>query len=354
MQSKKRPVVIDLFSGAGGFSKGFEMAGFDILIGIDNWEDAGRTFEYNHNNSKFLCSDISRISSQDIFNKIGKKLDIDVVIGGPPCQGFSMSGKRILNDERNSLVEHFCNLVLSLMPKVFVMENVQGLMSLGDGYYLNLIKQKFEGVYNIKYNVLNAADYGVPQQRKRLFIIGNRMNKVINFPTPTQTELNYNTIFDAISDLPILSDNLGEEEMDYLDEPKNEYQREMRKFSTKLFNHVGTQHCEKTIKMISLVPEGGNWKNIPSEYKVAQKFNARYTRLDSKNPSNTVDTGHRHHFHPFANRVPTVRENARFQSFPDNFRFLGSKTSQYKQVGNAVPPLLAKKIAKEIKQKLSD
>lgn len=352
--NSKSPSVIDLFCGAGGFSKGFQMENYNVILGIDNWKKAKKTYEYNHREAKFLLKDIKKVNKSEIFKETNTN-NIDVIIGGPPCQGFSLSGNRNKNDKRNNLIFQYARIVKEIKPKVFVMENVEGIKSLDNGKFLEkLIEDLREAGYkDIKYKTLNAADFGIPQFRKRVFIIGNRMKKKIQFPAPIVDKNNYTTLREAINDLPSLENNLNlkNKPLKYNSIPKNKYQKLMRSEEiTEVLNHQGTNHWDKTVKMISLVPEGGNWKDIPEKYREEQNFNARYTRFNGDKPSTTVDTGHRHHFHYKENRVPTVRENARRQSFPDDFIFYGSKTSQYRQVGNAVPPFLSKAIAKCVKK----
>ncbi|WP_032120660.1 DNA cytosine methyltransferase [Clostridium amazonitimonense] len=344
--------VIDLFCGCGGLSYGFEMAGYNVLLGIDNDKMALETFKLNHKNSKIICGDITEIKYTDIINLIGDK-QIDLIVGGPPCQGMSLSGPRKFHDPRNKLYLSFIRLVEEIQPKGFVIENVPGLISLFGGAIKDSILQEFSRLgYKVEYKVLNAAEYGVPQFRKRVIFVGLKEG-VFSFPEPTHNENNYVSCGMAISDLPSLDkDYLGAEEEGYESLPICDYQVTMRDGSKKLFNHVAAKHSEQVKHVISLVPEGGNYKNLPNEYKDTRKFNVAWTRFDSKKPAPTIDTGHRHHFHYKLNRVPTVRESARIQSFPDKFVFLGNKTQQFRQVGNAVPPILAQKIAEQIKKYL--
>lgn len=350
--------VIDIFSGCGGLSYGFELAGFNILLGIDEDSAALKSFKYNHTGSKILNEDINKVSKEDIVKIVNQK-DIDLIVGGPPCQGMSLSGPRKFHDPRNQLYLSFIQKVEEFKPKAFVIENVPGLVGLFKGQIKDSILEEFDLLgYDVKYALLLASDYGVPQNRKRVFFVGFRkdLNIDYNFPQPTTLfEHEKITASDAISDLPLLSDSnhLGDEEQDYVSSPKNSYQELMRQGSTKIYNHIATNHSEQTRSIISLVPEGGNYKNLPDHLKDIRKFNVAWTRYHSNKPTPTIDTGHRHHFHYKENRVPTVRENARFQSFPDTFIFQGNKTQQYRQVGNAVPPLLALEIAKTIKQALS-
>lgn len=344
---KSKPTVIDLFCGCGGLSYGFIEAGFDVLLGIDNWKDAISTFENTHKNAKGIVVDLFKETPNEISKQTSIK-DIDVIIGGPPCQGFSIAGKRIIDDERNQLYKSFVSFVKYHQPKVFLMENVPNIVSMGKGVVKDSIIEDFVKLgYTVVYKVLLASDYGVPQNRRRAFFVGTKNNKEFIFPEPTTK--NPISAKNAISDLSEKSLTDGTK---YKTEPKSEYQKLIREKSKGIYNHEITLHSEQTTSIISLVPDGGNYKNLPEELRKTRNVNIAWTRLNSEKPSFTIDTGHRHHFHYKYNRVPTVRESARIQSFPDTFIFLGSKTSQYKQVGNAVPPILAKVLAKEIKKYL--
>lgn len=339
--------VIDLFCGCGGFSLGFERAGFNVLLGIDVWDDALNTFKYNHKNSDTLKADLSTLSPEQILPLL-KNQKIDVIIGGPPCQGFSVAGKRIVDDIRNKLYKNFVRFVEFFKPKAFVMENVPNILSIGGGVVKeSIIKDFAELGYSIEYKVLMASDYGVPQNRRRAFFVGFLNGHKFEFPTPLETEKI--TSSEALSDLPEGSVTDGES---YPIEAFSDFQKLMREKSDKLYNHQTTDHNQKTIDIISLVPDGGNYKDLPIELQGTRKVHIAWTRLNSNKPSFTIDCGHNHHFHYKFNRVPTVRESARIQSFPDTFIFLGNKGSQLKQVGNAVPPLLGEEIANSIKRSL--
>jgi len=356
-RQNKNPIVIDLFSGCGGLSYGLKKAGFNVVLGIDNWNEALETFEYNHPHAKTLRADISKVKIEDIEKLIGRQR-VDVVVGGPPCQGFSLSGPRNFHDSRNRLYLDFIRLVREIKPAAFIIENVPGLASLFGGHVKDRIIKEFNKLgYAVNAQVLNASDYGVPQNRKRIVFVGIKGKNTFEFPAPTyfgengaepMLENKKVTVGDAISDLPLLRDELGAEELEYIKPPVSEYQKLIRNGSRKIFNHVASNHTKQTTRIISLVPEGGNYKNLPEHLKRTRNFHIAWTRLHRDKPSPTIDTGHRHHFHPTENRVPTVREAARIQSFPDDFRFLGPKTSQYRQVGNAVPPLLAARVGKKL------
>ena len=349
--AKKQPVLLDLFCGCGGLSRGFSDSGYFINSGVDNDEKSLKTFLQNHAGANAFFEDLGTIDVQKFIKK-NLNSKIDIVIGGPPCQGFSISGKRQIDDPRNGYYRSFLQFVNELQPKVFLMENVPNLISLGNGKYKNLILTLFRNIgYSVKYKVILASEYGVPQNRKRVFFIGIKGEKNdFKFPAAEfGTDKPFRTSREAISDLPKYGLKDGDS---YTLSPLNDYQQLMRKKSKSVFNHQETKHNEKTVKIISLVPDGGNFKDLPPRYRRTRKVNIAWTRYSSIKPSYTIDTGHRHHFHYEFNRVPTVRENARLQSFSDDFIFLGPKTHQYKQVGNAVPPLLAKRLASEIKHQI--
>jgi len=357
-----KPNVIDLFCGCGGFSKGFEAAGFEILLGIDSWKDATVTYNHNFPEAVVLNQDITTVSGKILVEYINKNNsnNIDVIIGGPPCQGFSLSGKRMQDDPRNKLYKSFVEIVGELRPKIFVMENVPGIVRLFGGKIKNEIIEDFSSLgYRVEMQLLSADSYGVPQQRKRVFFVGINSNNFdntekFNFPTPTHGAdsglLPVITCQDAISDLDFIPDDIALPEcIEYQTPTQSTYQKMMRLGSTTIYNHSITLHKQRTKEIIEMVPNGGNYKDLPKTLWQTRKVNIAWTRMNSQKPCFTIDTGHNHHFHYRANRVPTVRESARIQSFPDTFTFIGIKTSQLRQVGNAVPPLLAESIAREIK-----
>ena len=350
--------VIDLFCGCGGFSKGFEQAGFNVRLGIDIWADAVNTYQRNFPNAKTITGDITSISGEQLLKVANLRADeVDVIIGGPPCQGFSVSGKRMLDDPRNILYKSFVKMVEYIQPKVFVMENVPGLVKLFDGKVKNQVIEDFTSIgYTVTVKQLLACSYGVPQARKRVFFVGvnnkkNLHNITYKYPEPTFGDnlTPYVTCREALSDLDFIGDTtLLDEHARYSLPAETPYQEYMRRNAPLLLNHVTTIHTEKTRRIIAMVPDGGNYKDLPHELWSTRKVNIAWTRMDSNKPCFTIDTGHNHHFHYRANRVPTVRESARIQSFPDTFEFFGIKTSQLKQVGNAVPPLLSQAVAESV------
>lgn len=338
--------VIDLFCGCGGLSRGFEMAGFETKIAIDMWSDAVKTYNHNRSHSVAVCEDIHNWDNE-FLEKLKKDGDVVGIIGGPPCQGYSTVGTRDVNDPRNHLYKEYCRIVEKIKPDFFVIENVKGLITLGGGAFKDDIKRRFEKLgYQVDYEILNAADFGVPQNRQRVFFVG-MLKKGFKFPKPLDYKV---TTEEAIGDLPALAG--AEKVHSYSNAPLTEYEKKMRGNAKVLLNHEGTNHTLKTIEIISMIKDGGTIKSLPQEYWQVRKYNKAFERMNSKSQSNTVDTGHRNYFHYSQNRIPSVRENARLQSFPDDFEILGSKTSQYKQIGNAVPPLMAYSIAKAIKENL--
>jgi len=340
--------VLDLFCGCGGLSRGFESAGFNVVLGVDNDNVALQTFKHNHKGAEALNNDLSLPSTLEMIQKLTHGKSIDIIVGGPPCQGFSLSGSRNFEDTRNKLYLAMIETVERLSPLAFVIENVPGMATLYKGSVKEEIIKRFSSMgYTVNNQILCAADYGVPQTRKRLFFVGIK-NYRFEFPQAQVMADNYITCEDALSDLPSLELTLGQEPSDYINTPLTKYQQTMRGTQKILHNHVATNHTQYVKDVISLVPEGGNYKDLPAGIGTSRKFNEAWTRYHSKKPSKTIDTGHRNHFHYKHNRVPTIRENARLQSFSDDFVFYGTKTQQNKQVGNAVPPLLGYAIAKQL------
>ena len=345
-----KPTVIDLFAGVGGLSLGFEMEGFDILLANEFDQSIATAYKENHKSTNVVVGDITSLDLSKVFGEYVNK--IDVVIGGPPCQGFSQKGKRkTINDERNFLFKHYVEVVKFVKPKYFVMENVPNLLTAEKGFFLNEIKGLFKGYgYSIRYGVLNAADYGVPQNRRRAIIIGKYLATPPELPLPCKQKV---TIWDAISDLAYLESGEGEFEQEYRNSPKSDYEKKMRKGSKILDNHMATKHSALALERLSLIPPNAGKEVLPKEHITKSVYSGTWSRMKQNDVAVTIttrfDTPSSGKFtHPFLNRAITVREAARLQSFPDTFKFIGSKMSQMKQVGNAVPPLLARKIARVI------
>lgn len=345
-----KPTVIDLFSGVGGLSLGFEQQGFDIVVANEYDESIAMAYKENHKSTKMIVGDITSLDLDAIFGEyVGT---IDVVIGGPPCQGFSQKGQRkTIHDSRNFLFKYYVTVVEKLKPKYFVMENVLNLLTSENGYFKNELIKLFETMgYSLQMGILNASDFGVPQNRKRAVIIGKKGSNAPLLPVPKQAKT---TIWDAISDLAFLGSGEGKYIQEYKLQPESEYQKKMREESSALYNHIATKHSQIALERLSLIPPNAGREVLPKEHLTKSIYSGTWSRMKKDEISVTIttrfDTPSSGKFsHPFLDRAITVREAARIQSFPDWFVFTGNKGSQMKQVGNAVPPLLASAIAEVI------
>ena len=351
--------VLDLFCGCGGISLGFELAGCEIFGGIDVNQDAVNTFQHNFPGSQAKCIDLSTLNNDDIPNVFENINEVDIIIGGPPCQGFSSANryKKEEEDPRNKLFFEYMKFVEIVKPKAVLIENVKGILTSNKGYAKEKIYTIFKELgYSINSSVLSASDYGVPQRRERAFFVAIKNGTEFNFDKLKKVD-KIVTVKEAIGELY----NLEAGKDIYLldNEPKTEYQKYLRNDENTIKNHLIKYPAQKVQDRISCVPQGGNWRDIPKELFENQRSNrhsSAYKRLNEADCSVTIDTGNAHsnYFHPLYHRIPTVREAARLQSFNDQFEFLGSRTSQYRQVGNAVPPLLAKAIAVGIMEVLDN
>ena len=346
---------IDLFCGCGGLSKGFSLAGFNCVGGIDFNQAAINTFNHNFKESKGLCCDLLEMSTERIIEEFGDLSDVDIVIGGPPCQGFSSANRYKLEgeDPRNKLFFEFVKFVDLAKPKAILIENVRGIVTRDNGYAKDRIYEIFESRgYKVAHRILDAADYGVPQHRLRNFFVMLK-DEYFDFDTIEKC-VELRTVVESIGELYLLETN--KEEVKKINvTPKTTYQHYLRRADSLIYNHDNRYPAEIVQHRISFVPQGGNWQCVPVELWPSDRNNrhsSAYKRLDENQPSVTIDTGNNHsnYFHPLFNRIPTVREAARLQSFPDEFVFVGNRSEQYRQVGNAVPPLLAKAIASRIKE----
>lgn len=365
--------IIDLFAGCGGLSLGFKMAGFQIPLAVEKDEWAAKTYSFNHCNTKVIIDDIRYITN--LSNILSSDAEINGIIGGPPCQGFSLSGNRDKNDPRNSLFMEFVRFVEHFKPQFFVMENVPGILSMttkkGESVK-DVIKQQFNNIgYEVHVFQLNAAEFGVPQSRLRVFFIGLRNDYIYDLerikPIGFLKGNRQITIDEAIMDLPQLQAGEGSEESFYTSEPTTDYQKWARNNSTTLHNHVTMKHTARLIERFSQIGYGQSVANVAAEYQQRQRGDASKIsgKVYSQNnmrpypdkPSPTIPASFQSNFiHPHLNRNYTAREGARLQSFPDTYVFLGKRTtmsweknlSQYQQIGNAVPPLLAKAVAVRI------
>lgn len=370
--------IIDLFAGCGGLSLGFEMAGFDIPLAVEKDDWASETYRKNHKNTRVITQDITELT--DFSSLIDSSIQIDGIIGGPPCQGFSLSGNRDKNDPRNSLFMDFVRFVKHYKPTFFVMENVTGILSMktkDDRLVQSIIKEEFSSAgYNLDTYILNAAEYGVPQTRIRVFFIGLKKGLVYSkeklTPPITHFEGKQITIKDAIMDLPQIGAGEGTEKQQYSCLAQNDFQKWARKNSRTVYNHIAMKHTSRLIERFSHIGFGQSVADVEKEFQQRERGNA--DRISGKvysqnnmrpfpdKPSPTIPASFQSNFiHPYLNRNYTAREGARLQSFPDKYIFYGKRTtmsweknlSQYQQIGNAVPPLLAYAIAKNISDYLS-
>ena len=342
--------VIDLFAGVGGMSEGFKQAGYDIVLAVEFDKDIANSYKLNHAETEMINEDICKLDVKALHKKYE---DIDVIIGGPPCQGFSQKGKRLnIDDPRNYLFQQFVRFVEEFKPKYFVLENVPNIITTSNGFFKDQIVQSFEKLgYSVNFSVLNAADYGVPQDRRRAVFIGKLGDSKVALPAQCERHV---TIADAIYDLPFIHSGEGNEESEYDKKPISDYQKAMRGSSTVLHNHIATKHSSLALRRLAMIPKGAGKEILPAEERTKSIYSGTWSRMIEDSISVTIttryDTPSSGRFtHPILDRCITTREAARLQSFPDSFIFYGSKTSQMKQVGNAVPPLLAKAIAEQIK-----
>lgn len=372
--------VVDLFSGPGGLSRGFEDARnhnfrFKTIVANDINEYAGETYRENHKDTEFILGSISEEETKkkiiSAVKKINGKPTVDLVIGGPPCKGFSLANKmtRDMTNPMNHLMFHFFEMVKRLDPVAFVMENVPGILAMENGDVVKALVKKFKslGYKNTDYMFLNAADYGAPQMRKRAFIVGSKSEIPIKHPVKThgsKEDLKNNpsllphvNLIDAIDDLPtIRSGSVTSNTDNYL--PKsNPFQAEMRKRSAKVKDHVITKNTPLVIERIKTVPPGGNWEDIPrrlmqvdGKYSEIEKAHSMiYKRLRRNEPAITITNFRKGMIiHPTQNRLFSVREAARIQTFPDDYVFKGGLSAKQQQVADAVPVMLAKKVSESV------
>jgi DNA (cytosine-5)-methyltransferase 1 len=380
--------LIDLFAGAGGLSKGLEMAGFESVLANEINPVYAKTFMNNFPNSDVIVGDIRSYSADDLLKRTGlKAMELDLLAGGPPCQGFSVNAPiRSLDDPRNHLFKDFLKIAEAFLPKAILIENVPGIVSLGKGTVVEQIYKELRLLgYSVSHKILFAAHYGVPQMRYRTIIIGILNSEIeVTFPKPEHNaysvpnftgaknlclKINEDEkvklkaqpkVWDALNDLPPIENSNLNCSVPYESSPQNDFQKKIRlKASNFVSNHCCSSLGSKNIERLNFIPQGGSWRDIPFELlpKGLQRarrsdHTKRYGRLHPDQLCSTILTKCDPHwgsfFHPTQNRVISVREAARIQSFPDDFVFSGSLTEQYEQVGNAVPPFLAEAIGKSI------
>jgi DNA (cytosine-5)-methyltransferase 1 len=338
--------AIDLFSGAGGLSLGAQNAGFDIVVAVEQDKDAALTFKRNHPNSTIINDDIRKIDTQQLNKPF-------IIFGGPPCQGFSTSNTqtRNLGNKNNLLFEEFVRFVRDLSPEWFLFENVEGIVSFNKGTTIKYIEQCFKDLgYSVKQNVVYASDYGVPQNRNRFIMVGNRLGIDFEFPKAQKKKI---SVAEAISDLPDL-ENGQILEVGIYKKAESAYAKKMRKRNKKPLQNFVSKNKDYVIERYSYIGQGQNWRAIPEHLMLNYKnrnncHSGIYKRLDPNKPSVVISNYRKNMLiHPFQNRGLSVREAARLQSFPDTFIFEGSIMKIQQQIGNAVPPLMAEAIFKKI------
>lgn len=378
--------MIDLFAGAGGLSCGLEQAGFIPVLANELVEQYAHTYQINHPHTKVVVGDVRQIDEKELHKLVKAYGEIDLIAGGPPCQGFSVNAPiRSLDDPRNHLFKEYLRIVEEIRPKAVVIENVPGIISLGKGTVVEQIYKMLEKMgYKVAHKILFAGHYGVPQMRFRTFFIAVRdQNAQILFPAPQYNAtavanfggaktLCYNltpmdemmlkpktTVWDAIGDLPEIEGGKGTGEYWYDRDPSTEFEAYARQGSEKITSHFSTRLSAINRERLKYIPQGGSWRDIPVELlpeglKRARRSDhtKRYGRLDPNELCSTIMTKCDPHwgsfFHPTQARALSVREAARIQSFPDRYTFTGNMTQQYEQVGNAVPPLLGKAVGEAV------
>lgn len=368
-----------------------QMAGFKPVFATDIHEIYSSTYRFNHSNIHVVTEDIRKISPEAVARKVAIEPEqLDLMAGGPPCQGFSINAPiRSIDDERNHLFWHFLKFCEFFKPKVILIENVPGIMSFDNGAVVDSIKQSLEQLgYHVAYKILFAPHFGIPQLRYRFVVVASRLGSRFEFPEPVHyakgvanftgskehcqllPELfahglkSQPTVWDAISDLPEIEGGCREHEYEYPSPPITDYQSLLREDSGIISNHWASRLGRVNLKRLEFIPQGGSWRDIPHDYLPAGLKRARrsdhtkrYGRLHPDGLCSTILTKCDPHwgsfFHPDQKRVLSVREAARIQSFPDTHVFLGNMTQQYEQVGNAVPPLLARALGHKIQEYLN-
>jgi len=347
-------VGIDLFAGVGGMSTGAVQAGIDVRFAVERDKRAANAYRMNHPDCEIFVGDIRSLTSRKI-KQIPRGSSGTVVFGGPPCQGFSYSNTRtrLAHNENNWLFEEFVRVVRLWLPDFVVFENVQGITNTSGGLFLEAVLDRLARLkYTLTYGVLNAAHFGVPQNRNRFFLIGSRSNGEI--PLPPQTSSTALTVRDALADLPVLGNGAATSWLPYSNNPPSHYAKRLRRNLTACSSHLVTKNSEDVVARYRFVPPGGNWEDIPLE--LMRNYRNRrlchtgiYHRLSYDKPSVVIGNYRKNMLiHPTEDRGLSVREAARLQSFHDSTIFVGSIGFRQQQVANAVPPLLASAVFRQL------
>ena len=347
--------VIDLFAGVGGLSYGFAHNNhFKIIFANEYEKDIATAYSMNHPGVNMINDDIRNLTEERIL-KATKGQTIDVLVGGPPCQSYSTLGKRQM-DDRAWLFEEYCRILSIVKPKIFLFENVSGLLSMQGGKLIEVIKERFHELgYEVQSKLLNAVDYGVPQYRERVILVGMLGQNVFEYPAPTHGKgkglLPYVTLSDALSDLPKIAS--GGSATKYASKPKNDYQRFLRENSTSLEEFEAPKNGARLRAIMEALPDGGSKEDLPEELRPTSGYGNTYAKMWWKKPAPTITRNFAtpsssRCIHPRDSRSLTTREGARLQSFPDDYQFYGSRSRKNLEVGNAVPPLLSIALAKQV------
>ncbi|MEM7664170.1 MAG: DNA cytosine methyltransferase [Pseudomonadota bacterium] len=378
MGSGSSYTVIDLFCGAGGLSEGLRQAGMKPVVGVDFNKHAVATYRQNHSKVPVIEGDVAEVTGKQLTHLAGTD-EIDLIAGGPSCQGFSTHGKRMQDDPRNFLFKHFVRLVGEIRPKMFLMENVRGMLTYEKGAFRRQIEAAFDEIgYRTDFAQVLAADYGVPQMRHRILFIGTRVDDIeLSFPDRTHGGADephlkpYVTVEEAIGDLPLIGDDFKREERPYACGPQNPYQVYCRTGAPKdVTLHVGRPLSAQAQSLANYIGQGEGLRAVPVEAlptrfqkmrtiangELRRDCTTLYHRLHPTKPSYTITCNYKNvasgpFLHPWEDRSISHREAARFMSFPDHYQFVGASFPQ--QIGNAVPPLLGRAIGEVIVKTLS-
>lgn len=346
--------VVELFAGVGGLGYGFAHNGaFDVILANEVDKDIARAYSLNYPTVPVIVDDIRNLTQDALCKALGGRR-VDVVVGGPPCQSYSTLGLRRM-DDRAHLFRDYCRVLSIVRPRLFLFENVTGLESMEGGRLLETIKEQFAALgYRLQSRRLNAVNYGVPQYRERLILIGMQGTNTFVYPSPTHGEglLPYRTVADALGDLPVLASGKGAEK--YATPPQNEYQRYLRAdASEQLAEHNAPQNGAHLVRLMQALPDGGTKADLPPELRPTSGYGNTYAKMWWHRPAPTITRNFAtpsssRCIHPRDSRALTTREGARLQSFPDSYLFYGARSTKNLEIGNAVPPLLSIALAQAV------
>ncbi|WP_058366385.1 DNA cytosine methyltransferase [Haloparvum sedimenti] len=354
--SEQGLTYVDLFAGAGGLSVGLERAGFELVHAVEVDEDARTSFANNREglDAEDLTQDIRDVDNAEVTDVVGEET-VDLVAGGPPCQGFSEVVSPDGSDDRNHLFVNFISWVNELDPKAALFENVRGMQNTADGKFFDAVEESFAEIgYDVSHRVVKASDFGVPQERHRLLVLATKQSETeLPFEGFELDPVDTPGVIDGIGDLPEVGP--GEQKTEYETEPTTVIQEDLRGSNEVITHHQAASHTEDMVEMISHIPDGGNRTAIPDDLQPSSGYHNSYSRLDSQEPavaitSNMSKPSSARCIHPFQDRGLTPREGARLQTFPDSYRFEGGLVSIRQQIGNAVPPYLAEAVGYYLKQ----